>query len=145
MLLNDIPLNTAIADFSATTDRRRIDLEAAVALLKATHWGGKLTIETLRIASENSLTFALNDDQGTLIGFARAVTDRATFAYLTDVVVAPVLRGNGIGRQFMEWVLSHPDIQAVRRISLLTRDAAPLYQRLGFTVGSALIYMEKTP
>jgi GNAT superfamily N-acetyltransferase len=67
------------------------------------------------------------------VGFARVVTDRATFAYLCDVYVLEAYRGQGIGRQLMEHVVAHPDLQGLRRFVLVTRDAHGLYARFGFT------------
>ncbi len=75
--------------------------------------------------------------------FGRAVTDLATYAYWTDVVVAEVYRRRGIGRWLSETMLAHPQLQGLRRVSLLTRDAAPLYAQLGFRQGAgSLKYME---
>jgi ribosomal protein S18 acetylase RimI-like enzyme len=67
----------------------------------------------------------------------------ATYAYWTDVVIAEAYRGRGLGRWLSECMLGHPDLQRLRRVALLTRDAQELYVRVGFTVGSEpLIYME---
>jgi N-acetylglutamate synthase-like GNAT family acetyltransferase len=80
------------------------------------------------------------------VGFGRAVTDRATYAYLTDVVIHPDYRGRGLGRWLIESILAHPDLQGLRRIALVTRDGEQLYRQLGFSAGSgALTYMELVP
>ncbi|MFZ0215744.1 MAG: GNAT family N-acetyltransferase, partial [Candidatus Dormiibacterota bacterium] len=71
-------------------------------------------------------------DRGGQLGFARIVTDRATFAWLCDVFVSPAARGRGIGRRLLDAVAAHPDLQTVRRILLATRDAHRLYARHGF-------------
>jgi len=86
--------------------------------------------------------FAVFDGQ-TLIAFGRAITDLATYAYWTDVVVAEAYRRQGIGRWLSETMLAHPQLQGLRRVSLLTRDAASLYSQLGFTQSpGSLTYME---
>jgi N-acetylglutamate synthase-like GNAT family acetyltransferase len=80
------------------------------------------------------------------VGFARVITDLATYAYLTDVVVDTAYRGRGLGLWFMERVLDAPELQGLRRITLLTRDAESLYLRLGFERGAGpLVYMERRP
>jgi ribosomal protein S18 acetylase RimI-like enzyme len=81
-----------------------------------------------------------------LVGFARVVTDLATYGYLTDVVVAGEQRGRGVGGWLTECVLAHPELQGFRRITLLTRDAEALYLKAGFVRGAGpLVYMERTP
>ena len=67
------------------------------------------------------------------VGFARVVTDRATFAWLCDVFVAPPARGKGIGTKLIAALIAHPDLQGLRRWGLRTRDAHSLYERSGFT------------
>jgi len=91
----------------------------------------------------NSLCFGLyrGADQA---GFARAITDCATYAYLSDVFVLEAYRGAGLGVWLVECVLAHPDLQALRRFALFTRDAQGLYERFGFgPAKSASIYMER--
>ncbi|HEX4383369.1 MAG TPA: GNAT family N-acetyltransferase, partial [Myxococcales bacterium] len=70
---------------------------------------------------------------GAQIAFARLITDRATFAYLADVFVLPEHRGKGVSKQMMEAILAHPELQNLRRWSLVTRDAHGLYAQFGFT------------
>jgi N-acetylglutamate synthase-like GNAT family acetyltransferase len=82
--------------------------------------------------------------RGELVGFARVVIDRATFAYLTDVVVAERERGRGLGQRLMEHIVAHPDLQGLRRFALLTSDAMDLYEKLGFDIGAGpMTYMER--
>jgi GNAT superfamily N-acetyltransferase len=81
---------------------------------------------------ENSLTFAAYAGDE-LAGFARVVTDRATFAWLCDVFVVPEHRGNGVAKLLMNEVVAHPDLARVRNFALATRDAHGLYARYGFT------------
>jgi GNAT superfamily N-acetyltransferase len=83
-------------------------------------------------AIANSLCFGLYAPDGAQAGFARAVTDRATWAYIADVFVLEAHRGRGLGVWLMETVLAHPDLQGLRRIELATDDAHGLYERFGF-------------
>ena len=132
-----------MSSISITTDPSRIDIDAALALLRQTYWAKEMPRETLAKAIAHSLCFGvLRDD--TLVGLARVVTDRATHAYLTDVVIDPAMRGQGLAHRLMEEILGHPDLQGLRRFALITSDAMRLYEDFGFTVGSGTsTYMEK--
>jgi N-acetylglutamate synthase-like GNAT family acetyltransferase len=101
--------------------------------------------ETLIRAIANSVCFGVYHDRE-LIGLGRAVTDLATYAYWTDVVIASAHRGRGLGRWLSDCMLAHPELQGLRRVALLTRDAADLYAQIGFSEGPGpLIYMERKP
>jgi GNAT superfamily N-acetyltransferase len=126
-----------------TTDPARIDVDAALPLLRSTYWAQTMTRDVLARAMTHSLCFGALDG-GTLVGFARVVTDRATYAYLTDFVIAERTRGQGLGRRMMEAMIAHPDLQRLRRFALLTGDAMALYEEFGFERGSGhLTYMER--
>ncbi len=113
-----------------------------LALLRTTYWADDMDDAALARAVENSVCFAVYDG-ATLVAFARAITDLATFAYWTDLVVAETHRRRGIGRWLAETMLAHPQLQGLRRVSLLTRDAAPLYAQLGFQANAGTqTYME---
>jgi GNAT superfamily N-acetyltransferase len=143
--MNDLPIERRRGEFVISTDRARIDPDVVLRLLLDTHWGGRLTLETLVRAMANSVCFGVFDHE-TLVGFGRAVTDLATYAYWTDVVVTETYRGRGLGRWLSECMLAHPELQDLRRVALITRDAADLYARLGFSAGpGSLIYMERRP
>ncbi len=118
--------------FTVSTDPARLDLDAIHAFLVTAYWSEGIPRETVARALASSLGFGLYDGPRQ-IGLARMVTDRATFAYLCDVYVLPDLRGRGLGTWLMECVLAHPDLQGLRRISLVTRDAHELYRPFGFT------------
>jgi GNAT superfamily N-acetyltransferase len=134
---------TSRGSFTFTSDRSRLDLDAAYQLLVDTHWANTLSPEVLQRAAANSLCFGVLQGER-LVGFARVITDLATYAYLTDVVVQADLRGKGLGQWFMERILELPELTGLRRITLLTRDAEDLYRRLGFERGAGpLIYMER--
>jgi GNAT superfamily N-acetyltransferase len=88
-------------------------------------------LELVERSIANSLCFALFDGERQ-VGFARVVTDRATFAYLCDVYVLEECRGRGLGKWLVEEVGAHPDLQGLRRFVLVTKDAHSLYASLGF-------------
>src|SRR5437762_11801641 len=140
--MNDIPIEVRRGALCLSPDRGRLHLPAVLNLLRTAYWGSSLSAEVLARAIDNSICFAVFDGH-TLVAFGRAVTDLATYAYWTDVVVAEAFRRRGIGRWLSETMLAHPQLQGLRRISLLTRDAAPLYAQLGFRPGAgSLKYME---
>ena len=140
--MQDEPIEAQRGSLRLSTNRQRLDPSLVLALLRTTYWGGSLTPEVLTRAIDNSICFAVFDDQ-TLVAFGRAVTDLATYAYWTDVVVAEAYRRRGIGRWLSETMLAHPQLQGLRRVSLLTRDAASLYSQLGFRPSAgSLTYME---
>ena len=115
-------------------------------MLRASHWGGAMTRPTLDRAIANSVCIGVYDVSGRQLAFTRAVTDLATYAYLTDVIVAADSRGRGIGSWMVEAVLSHPDLQGLRRMALWTRDARALCERYGFSTQlPASTYMEMRP
>jgi len=127
-----------------STERTRIDIDAVLDMLHRSHWGGAITRDVLERAIPNSVCVGIYD--GTRqIAFARAITDLSTYAYLSDVIVLEEARGRGLGSWMIEAILGHPDLQRLRRIALLTRDARELYERYGFTEGtiSTSIYMER--
>ena len=115
-----------------STDRSRLDRDAIHEFLRGSYWARGIPRELVDRAIDNSLCFGLYDGDR-LVGFARAITDFTTFAYLSDVFVLESHRGRGLGTWFMETVLSHPDLQNLRRWMLATADAHGLYQKVGFT------------
>jgi ribosomal protein S18 acetylase RimI-like enzyme len=140
--MDDRPIEERRGDLLLSTDRARIDVDAILAMLRASHWGGAMTRPVLERGIANSVCFGVYEDTRQL-GFARAVSDLATYAYLTDVIVAEHARGRGIGSWMVEAILAHPDLRGLRRIALYTRDARALYERYGFTTDRPTsIYME---
>jgi GNAT superfamily N-acetyltransferase len=94
-------------------------------------------------ACAGSVCFGLYVEDGTQVGFARVISDRATFAYLADVFVLPEQRGRGLSKWLVACVLEHPALQNLRRWMLATRDAHGLYERYGFTsLGDPKKFME---
>lgn len=144
--MNDTLLEDRRGDLLLTTDRSKIEVDQLLAMLLASHWGGSMTRPLLDRAIENSVCISVLAGTRQL-GFARAVTDMATYAYLTDVIVAEDARGKGIGMWMMQTIMAHPDLQGLRRIALWTRNARRLYEKFGFSTDMpASTYMElRTP
>jgi GNAT superfamily N-acetyltransferase len=130
--------------YTISTDRARLDVAAIHEFLSTrSYWAQGRTFEMVRRAVENSLPFGVYKD-GRQIGFARVVTDYATFAWLADVYVLDEFRGEGLGKWLVEVILSHPELQHLRRWILGTRDAHELYRRFGFReVEQPQFYMHK--
>lgn len=128
--------------FEISTDPDRLDRAAVHAFLTESYWAKGVPREIVDRSISNSLPFGLYDGSRQ-IGFARVITDRATYAYLADVYVLAEYRGRGLGKWLMERVMAHPDLQGLRRWSLVTRDAHGLYREFGFKdVKDASRYME---
>lgn len=119
--------------YTLSSDPARLDLEAIHAFLSTCYWSEGIPRETVARAVAGSLCFGLYASEGDAqVGFARFVTDRATFAYLCDVYVLEAHRGRGLGAWLVEHALSHPDLAGLRRLVLVTRDAHELYRPHGF-------------
>ncbi len=119
-------------NFLISTDPSRLDARAIQAYLDRSYWAAGIPIEVVERAIRGSLCFGLYEDDRQ-IGFARVVTDRATFAYLADVYVLESYRGRGLSKWMMRVIMAHPDLQGLRRFSLVTKDAHGLYAQFGFT------------
>jgi GNAT superfamily N-acetyltransferase len=117
--------------YSISSDPSRLDIPAIHAFLARSYWSPGIPLATVERAIANSLAFGVFQGQAQ-VGFARVITDRATFAYLADVYILEEHRGQGLGRRLVETVLAHPDLQGLRRFMLATRDAHGLYADFGF-------------
>lgn len=123
-------------NYEITTDPTRLDAGAIHAFLAQSYWSHGIPRAVVERAIAGSLCFGVLAD-GAQVGFARVVTDRATFAYLADVYVLEAHRGRGLAKRLMEAVLAHPELQGLRRMMLATRDAHSLYAQFGFVPLSA--------
>lgn len=119
-------------EYVISTEREKIDLTVVHKFLRESYWAKNIPLETVRRSIENSLCFSLFESQKQ-IGFARIVSDYATFAYLADVFVIEEFRGQGLSKWLMETIVAHPQLQNLRRWLLATRDAHGLYAQFGFT------------
>ena len=119
--------------YTVSDDPARVDLAAVHRYLsEESYWSPGVPLEVVERSIRGSLPFGLYAPDGSLAGFARAVTDRAVFAYVADVFVLSEHRGRGLGVWLMEVMLGHPELQGLRRWVLYTEDAHGLYERFGF-------------
>jgi len=119
-------------EFLISTDPTRLQIDTIQHFLaNDSYWARTRTLEQTRTAINNSLCFGLYHDDRQ-IGFARVISDMATFAYLGDVFVLDEYRGRGLSKWLMETIIGHPDLQCLRRWLLATRDAHGLYEKYEF-------------
>jgi GNAT superfamily N-acetyltransferase len=119
-------------EYTVSTDPADLDRDAVYRYLHdEAYWSQGISRETFDRALDNSLIFTARRGS-TLAGFARVVTDRATFAWLCDVFVLPAHRGHGVSRRLMDAVMTHPELAGLRNFLLATRDAHGLYEKFGF-------------
>ncbi|MFN0163773.1 MAG: GNAT family N-acetyltransferase [Burkholderiales bacterium] len=130
-------------EFIVTCDPKRQDLDVIHGFLTQSYWAKGIPRETVARSLEGALGFALLH-HGKQIGFVRVISDLATFAYVADVFVLPEYRGQGWSKWLMECVVSHPDLQGLRRWLLATADAHGLYAKYGFTpLKNPQVFMER--
>jgi GNAT superfamily N-acetyltransferase len=118
-------------DAVVSTDPARLDLSVVHGFLTNAYWSPGVTLETVQRSIEHSIPFGVYQ-AGRQVGFARAISDRTTFAYVADVFIIPEARGRGLARFLMECVVAHPELQGLRLWTLFTRDAHSLYEKVGF-------------
>ncbi len=120
--------------YEISADPARLDLGAVHAYLSGeSYWARGIPRALVERSAANSLCFGVYAPAaGEQVGFARVVTDRATFAYLADVYLLPAHRGRGLSKRLMAAVLAHRDLQGLRRFLLATKDAHGLYEQFGF-------------
>jgi GNAT superfamily N-acetyltransferase len=133
MSLADLPIRQQQkGEFAVSTDRNRVDVASVHAFLTTSYWAKGIPRETVERSIENSLCFGVYRG-AEQVGFARIISDFATYAYLADVYVLEAYRGLGLSRWLMECIVSHPALDGLRRWTLATRDAHGLYAKFGFT------------
>lgn len=121
-----------------------MDIDIIHNFISDSYWAKGISINILKKAMENSLCFAVLDGEDKLVGFARMITDKATFAYLADVFILESHRGQGLSKMLMTFIMQYPSLQGLRRILLATSDAHDLYKKFDFTpLYSADTFMEK--
>lgn len=118
-------------DIVVSADPSRLDLDVVHGFLTNSYWARGISREVVERALRHSLCFGAFDGRRQ-VGFARVISDCATFAYVSDVFVLESHRGRGVGKRLMAAVMAHPDLQGLRRWTLFTRDAHGLYRQYGF-------------
>ena len=119
--------------YEVSADATRLNLDVIHGYLTQSYWSPGISHQVVERAVANSLCFGVYAGDGSQVGFARLITDRATYAYLADVFVLEAHRGRGLSKLLMEAIVAHPELQNLRRWTLATRDAHQLYARYGFT------------
>jgi GNAT superfamily N-acetyltransferase len=119
--------------FQISTDKSLLNIEVIYKYLNEdSYWAQGIPFERLTRAIENSFCFGVYSEQA-LAGFARVVTDKASFAYICDVFILPEFRGAGLSKWLIQTIVEHPELQGLRRWSLATSDAHGLYSQFGFS------------
>ena len=137
---NRVIMDWQKGEFTISTDRNRLQIDVIYKYLtEESYWAKERSYEQTETAIKNSLPFGVYKGEN-LVGFARIVTDYATFAYLGDVFILEEYRGKGLSKRLMETIVNHPHLQGLRRWVLATRDAHALYEKYEF---SALRYPER--
>jgi len=126
------PVEARKGEFLLSTDPKRLDVDFVHVFLTHSYWAKGISRELVERSMENSLCFGVYT-KGKQVAFARVISDFATYAYLGDVFVIEAYRGNGLGKWMMQCIRQHPQLQGLRRWTLLTRDAHGLYEQFGFT------------
>jgi len=124
---------TIINDHLFSSDKTKLQLNVIHTYLsKESYWAQNIPFDIVKKSMKGSICFGiyLKDKQ---IGYARVVTDHATFGYLADVFILEARRGKGLSKQLMQFIMAHPDLQGLRRMMLATKDAQGLYKQFGFT------------
>ncbi|HEV7622333.1 MAG TPA: GNAT family N-acetyltransferase [Flavisolibacter sp.] len=118
-------------NYTISTDKTKLDISYVHEFLIQSYWAKNIPLETVKKSIDGSLCFAMyhNDKQ---VGFARVITDNATFAYLADVFIGQEYRGKGLGKWLVKIIINYPSLQDLRRFMLATRDAHSLYKQFGF-------------
>ena len=118
--------------YTISTETPDMNLSFIHQFLSNSYWAKDIPIETVQKAIQGSIPFGVFKGKAQ-VGFARVITDGATFAYLADVFIDEAHRGFGLSKFLMEAVMVHPRLQNLRRFVLVTRDAHGLYEQFGFT------------
>jgi GNAT superfamily N-acetyltransferase len=120
--------------YEVSTDKTRLDVDRTHRFLSTeAYWSPGVARDVVERSIENSICFGVYTDAGEQVGFARAVTDRATFAWIADLYIEAGHRGHGLGKRLVRAILEHPELQGLRRFMLATADAHGLYRQFGFT------------
>jgi GNAT superfamily N-acetyltransferase len=129
--LGDPVIEVVQGEYTISTDRARIDVAAVHDFLSKTYWSPGIPVDVVRRGIAGAICFGIYHGRDQ-VGFARVITDLATYAYLSDVYVLESHRGRGLAKWMMEVVMAHPSLQGLRRFALSTRDAHSLYEQFGF-------------
>jgi GNAT superfamily N-acetyltransferase len=119
-------------NYSISDDKEKLDVPFIHQFLSRSYWAENIPVATVQQSIDGSICFGVYDNNSQ-VGFARVITDKATFAYLADVFIDEKHRGHGLSKWLMSVIMQYPDVQGLRRFMLATRDAHGLYAQFGFT------------
>lgn len=122
-----------VPGYRVSNDSNEMDIQTIHAYIAETYWAKNIPIETFEKAFNNSLCFGVFTSDDKQVGFARMITDHATFAYLADVYIEEAHQGKGLSKWLMKIIHDHPSLIGLRRIMLATKDAHGLYMKFGYT------------
>jgi GNAT superfamily N-acetyltransferase len=129
--MQDMTQEWRFGEYIISADKHLLDLSAIHSFLATSYWAEGIPFETVKKSIEHSLNFGVYA-AGKQVGFARVITDYATYAYIGDVYILEDFRGQGLSKWLMRVIADYPELQGLRRWTLLTRDAHELYQKTGF-------------
>ncbi len=133
-----------VEGYHISSNRADMDLSVIHGYLTQSYWAKGISFDVVQQSVENSLCFGVFHETNEQVGFARVITDTATFAYLADVFVLEQHRGQGLSKWLIDILLAHPQLQNLRRIALATQDAHSLYSKFGFEpLRSPNLFMER--
>lgn len=125
-------MNANTKKYTISTDKTKLNMSVIYNFIANSYWAKGIPKSVMQKAIDNSMCFGVYSAQNEQIGFARVVTDNATFAYLADVFIIPDLQGNGLSKLLVKTIVEHPELQGLRRFLLATADAHGLYAQYGF-------------
>ncbi|WP_338365926.1 GNAT family N-acetyltransferase [uncultured Pseudoalteromonas sp.] len=125
-------MNANTQKYTISTDKNKLNFKVIYHFIANSYWAKGIPKSVMQKAIDNSMCFGVYSAQNEQVGFARVVTDNATFAYLADVFIIPDLQGNGLSKLLVKTIVEHPDLQGLRRFLLATADAHGLYAQYGF-------------
>lgn len=125
-------LGLTMKGFYISTEQTKFNFDLIYQFISTSYWAKNIPVTTMQAAIKNAFCFGIFDDCNTQVGFARVITDKATFAYLADVFVIESQRGKGLSKWLIDTIVNHEELQGLRRIMLATKDAHGLYAQYGF-------------
>ena len=120
-----------LGEYVISTNPEKLEIPVIHNFLRNSYWAKGIPIQLLKKSIDNSLCFGIYF-HGRQVGFARIISDFATYAYLADVFVVEGHRGKGLSKWMMRVIMEFPDLQGLRRFQLATKDAHGLYRKFGF-------------
>jgi GNAT superfamily N-acetyltransferase len=130
--------------FRITDDPAAVDVDFVERMLRTSYWAAERPREVIERTLESSISLSLfcEDVQ---IGFARVVSDEVTFAWICDLIIDPVCRGDGLGKWFLECIMEHPAVAGTSQQLLRTSDAHGLYAKYGFEISECMTRRSNPP